>query len=173
MAAYNGMKERKLVLEGVGLENRIGEKLKLRLVRKLTDSSYSMMVAAINGLKQFLRLQRDLEDLYRLEFERQQREKQRCLIRIMDSNLNLAAVAFRQSYQWMQSSLTSERTVLYKHRGIMRRILDSNTRLLAQGYNKLLEEAKSRKSTLKHKLKSLVKSFYDKDLRFLTTAYNC
>jgi hypothetical protein len=172
MAAYNGMKERKMMLEGVGLENRIEEKLKLRLVRKITDSSYSIMVAAIKGLKQFLRLQRDLEDLYRLEFERQQREKQRFLIRIMDSNLNLAAVAFRQSYHWMQTSLTSERTVLYKQRGIMRRILDANTRLLAQGYNKLISDAKSRKSTLSHKLKSLVKSFNDKDLRFLTTAYN-
>ena len=54
----------------------------------------------------------------------------------------------------------------------MRRILDSNIRVMAQGYNKLVEEANSRKSHLKHKMRNLIKSLTDKDLAYIIVAYH-
>jgi hypothetical protein len=54
----------------------------------------------------------------------------------------------------------------------MRRILDSNTRVMAQGYNKLVEEAKGRKVHLKNRMKNLIKSLTDKDLGYMMVAYH-
>merc|ERR1711939_994048 len=62
--------------------------------------------------------------------------------------------------------------LMYKQRGIMRRMVDSNTRLMSAGYNKLLEEWKARNNNLKDKLKFVIKSLTDKDASFTMMAYN-
>jgi hypothetical protein len=62
--------------------------------------------------------------------------------------------------------------LINRQRGIMRRILDSNTRVMAQGYNKLVDEANLRKSHLKNKMRNLIKSLTDKDLGFMMVAYH-
>jgi hypothetical protein len=54
----------------------------------------------------------------------------------------------------------------------MRRILDSNIRVMAQGYNKLVEEAKGRKVHLQNKMKNLIKSLTEKDLGYVMVAYH-
>merc|ERR1711908_79959 len=59
-----------------------------------------------------------------------------------------------------------------KQRGVMNRILDSNTRLMSAGWNKLLEEAKARKGMLQNKLKYVIKALTDKDAQFILSAYN-
>merc|ERR1711981_968304 len=112
------------------------------------------------------------EERERLEFERQQKEKDRILRRIMDQNLRFAGMAFRQGYQHMESEREKERTLMYKQRGIMRRMVDSNTRLMSAGYNKLLEEWKARNGMLKDKLKFVIKALTDKDAQFTLMAYN-
>merc|ERR1712146_409992 len=94
-------------------------------------------------------------------FERQQKEKDRILRRIMDQNLRFAGMAFRQGYQHMESEREKERMLMYKQRGIMRRIVDSNTRLMSAGYN-----------NLKEKLKFVIKSLTDLDSQNTMMAYN-
>merc|ERR1711879_967983 len=111
-------------------------------------------------------------ELRRLEYERQQKEKDRILRRIMDGNVRMMGTGFRQSFQWMESEREKERMLMYKQRGIMRRIVDSNTRLMSAGYNKLLEEWKARNNNLKDKLKFVIKSLTDKDASFMMMAYN-
>merc|ERR1712085_155217 len=59
-----------------------------------------------------------------------------------------------------------------KQRGIMRRIVDSNVRLMSAGYNKLVEESKMRKAALMDKLRFVIKSLTDKDAAFTLMAYN-
>merc|ERR1712206_30207 len=59
-----------------------------------------------------------------------------------------------------------------KQRGIMRRIVDSNTRLMSAGWNKLLEEWKARNGALKDRLKFVIKALTDKDAQFTLMAYN-
>merc|ERR1712072_1001592 len=81
-------------------------------------------------------------------------------------------MAFRQSYQHMESEREKERLLMYKQRGIMRRMVDSNTRLMSAGYNKLLEAWKAKNNALKDKLKFVIKALTDKDASFLLCGYN-
>merc|ERR1711979_156007 len=108
----------------------------------------------------------------RLEYERQQKEKDRILRRIMDGNVRMMGTGFRQSYQWMEADREKERALMAKQRGIMRRIVDSNVRLMSAGYNKLLEEWKARNNMLKDRLKFVIKTLTDKDAAFSLAGYN-
>merc|ERR1711976_15173 len=106
------------------------------------------------------------------EAERQQREKDRILRRIMYINLRYESMAFRQAFMWMEADREREIALIKKQRGIMMRILDSNARLMSMGWNKLLEEAKARKVMLKNKLRFVLKTLTDKDSAMALAAYN-
>merc|ERR1712183_169861 len=108
----------------------------------------------------------------REEFEKQQREKDRILRRIMNGNLRMLGTAFRQALQWTVHDRDAERALMAKQRGIMRRIVDSNVRLMSAGWNKLLEEWKARNGMLKEKLRFVIKTLTDKDAAFTLMAYN-
>merc|ERR1711976_190034 len=62
--------------------------------------------------------------------------------------------------------------LMAKQRGIMRRIVDSNVRLMSAGWNKLLEEWKARNGMLRDKLKFVIKALTDKDASYMLMAYN-
>merc|ERR1711976_514525 len=79
LMAYNAMKQRKLQMDGVGLGDDVSSKLKIRLIRKLTDTGFNLQTQAANALKEFLASERDREERERLEYERQQKEKDRIL----------------------------------------------------------------------------------------------
>merc|ERR1711939_876147 len=166
------MKQRALMLLGVGLGDDKSQILKVRLIRRITNQGYNLQCMAVNSLLEYLKSEREREERERLEYERQQKEKDRILRRIMDQNLRFAGMAFRQGYQHMESEREKERMLMYKQRGIMRRMVDSNTRLMGAGYNKLLEEWKARNNNLKDKLKFVIKTLTDKDAAFTMMAYN-
>merc|ERR1711862_982800 len=79
---------------------------------------------------------------------------------------------FRQAFQWTVFAREAEIALMAKQRGIMRRMVDSNTRLMSAGYNKLLEEWKARNGMLKDKLKFVIKALTDKDAQYTLMAYN-
>merc|ERR1712196_427448 len=108
----------------------------------------------------------------REEYERQQKEKDRILRRIMNGNLRLMGTGFRQAFQWMEFDRAAEIARMAKQRGIMRRIVDGNVRLMGAGWNKLLEEWKARNGMLKDKLKFVIKALTDKDANYKLMAYN-
>merc|ERR1712124_142389 len=85
LMAYNQMKQRMLMLNGVGLGD--AEMKKTQLIKRLTNQGYNLQVMAANALKEFLTSERAREEAERLEFERRQKEKDRILRRIMDSNV--------------------------------------------------------------------------------------
>merc|ERR1712194_834993 len=160
------------MLNGVGFSEDNSMKLKIRLLRRLTNQGYNLQVMAANALKEFLTSERAREEAERLEFERQQKEKDRILRRIMDSNVRMMGIGFRQSFQWMEADREAERALMFKQRGIMRRIVDSNTRLMSAGYNKLIEEWKARQNNLKEKLRFVLKALTDKDSSYILSGYN-
>merc|ERR1712151_1401650 len=170
LAGYNGLKQRALMLNGVGIGD--AEMKKIQLIKRLTNQGYNLQGMAANGLKEFLESERAREEAERLEFERQQKEKDRILRRIMDSNVRMMGVGFRQAYQWMEHDREKERILMLKQRGIMRRIVDKNARMVSAGYNKLIEEWKVRQNTLKEKLKFVIKALTDKDASYILMAYN-
>merc|ERR1711972_1192151 len=136
LMAYNGLKQRALMLAGVGMGD--AEMKKIQLIKRLTNQGYNLQVMAANALQEFLVSERDREERERLEYERQQREKDRILRRIMDSNVRMMGVGFRQSYQWMEADREAEIKRMSRQRGIMRRIVDKNARMVSAGYNKLI-----------------------------------
>merc|ERR1712151_1349020 len=172
MMAYNGLKQRKLMLEGVGFGEDAAQKLKLRLIRKLTDQGFNLQSMAVVQLFEFLKSEREREEAERLEYERQQKEKDRILRRIMDSNVRFMGMGFRQANQWALAEIERERALMQRQRGIMRRMVDSNTRLMGAGYNKLIEEWKARQGMLKDKLKFVIKTLTDKDAQMSLMAFN-
>merc|ERR1712194_597902 len=172
LMAYNQLKQRKLAMEGVGFGEDVAAKLKLRLLRKLTDTGFNLQTMGAAAIKEFLASERDREERERAEFERQQKEKDRILRRIMDSNVRFMGMGFRQSFQWMEADRAAEIALIAKQRGIMRRIVDSNVRLMSAGWNKLLEAHKARNGMLKEKLRFVIKALTDKDAMFTLMAYN-
>merc|ERR1712187_725992 len=165
LMAYNQMKQRMLMMGGVGLGD--AEMKKVQLIKRLTNQGYNLQVMAVNAVREFLASERDRE-----ECERQQKEKDRILRRIMNGNLRVMGTAFRQAFQWMEADREKERALIVKQRGIMRRIVDSNVRLMSAGWNKLLEEWKARNNMLKDRLKFVIKTLTDKDAAFVLAGYN-
>merc|ERR1712194_266430 len=170
LMAYNQMKQRCLMLNGVGMGDA-GMK-KVQLIKRLTNSGYNLQVMGINCIREFLTSEKAREEAARLEYERQQKEKDRILRRIMNGNLRMMGTGFRQAFQWMESDREHERHMMFKQRGIMRRIIDTNARMISAGYNKLMEEYKKRQNGLKDRLKFVIKALTDKDANFTLMAYN-
>merc|ERR1712066_650222 len=170
LSGYNGIKQRALMLNGVGMGDAAMKKI--QLIKRLTNQGYNLQVMAANGLKEFLSSERAREEAERLEYERQQKEKDRILRRIMDSNVRMMGTGFRQAYQWMEHDREKERVLMLKQRGIMRRIVDKNARMVSAGYNKLIEEWKVRQNTLREKLKFVIKALTDKDAAYILAGYN-
>merc|ERR1711988_1908569 len=81
-------------------------------------------------------------------------------------------IAFRQALQWTVADREAEIKRAMKMRGIMNRIVDSNTRIMGMGYNKLVEEWKARMAEIREKLKFVIRSLTDKEARHILMAYN-
>merc|ERR1712100_994653 len=126
LMAYNAMKQRMLMLNGVGMGDA-GMK-KVQLIKRLTNQGYNLQVMGVNAIREYLTSERDREEREREEYERQQKEKDRILRRIMNGNLRMMGTGFRQAFQWMEHDREAERALIAKQRGIMRRIVDGNVR---------------------------------------------
>merc|ERR1712193_285612 len=164
LMAYNQMKQRMLMLNGVGLGD--AEMKKVQLIKRLTNQGHNLQVMGVNSIREYLTSERDREEREREEFERQQKEKDRILRRIMNGNLRVTGTGFRQAFQWMEHDRAAEIALMARQRGIMRRIVDGNVRLMGAGWNKLLEEWKARNGMLKDKLKFVIKALTDKDANY-------
>merc|ERR1712066_571418 len=170
LMAYNQMKQRMLMLNGVGMGDA-GMK-KVQLIKRLTNQGHNLQVMGVNSIREYLTSERDREEREREEYERQQKEKDRILRRIMNGNLRMMGTGFRQAFQWMEFDRAAEIALMAKQRGIMRRIVDGNVRLMGAGWNKLLESWKARNGMLKDKLKFVIKALTDKDASYMLMAYN-
>merc|ERR1711976_955816 len=112
------------------------------------------------------------EEEEKTEYERQQKEKDRILRRIMNTNLRFLGMGFRQALQFTVAEREAEIRLMQRQRGIMNRIVDSNARLMSAGYNKLIEEWKAKQGALKEKLKFVIAALTDKDKQYCLMAYN-
>jgi hypothetical protein len=162
MMAYNGMKARKLVFDGVGLAN--GQAKKIQLLKRLTNKPFDLQCQAFNQFLNFLKLDRIREDDQKRQDALDRQTKERYLNRIMDSNGRIMGLAFRQALQWSVDEMEKEQVLMGKQRGIMRKMLDQSTRLLGMGFNKLVEEWKSQQGALKNKMRFLLKTLTNQDL---------
>merc|ERR1712078_689482 len=125
LMAYNAMKQRMLMLNGVGMGD--AGMRKVQLIKRLTNQGHNLQVMGVNSIREYLVSERDREEREREEFERQQKEKDRILRRIMNQNVRFMGMGFRQALQWTVADREAEIARMAKQRGIMRRIVDSNT----------------------------------------------
>merc|ERR1712048_733169 len=94
MMAYNQMKQRMLMLNGVGLGD--AEMKKVQLIKRLTNQGHNLQVMGVNSIREYLDSERDREEREREEFERQQKEKDRILRRIMNGNLRMMGTGWNK-----------------------------------------------------------------------------
>merc|ERR1712156_263919 len=85
LQAYNSLKERCNMLNGIGMGD--AQQKKVNLVKRLTNKGYDMQVKALNAYLDWLKHQREADRLAAEEEERQQKEKDRILRRLLDCNL--------------------------------------------------------------------------------------
>merc|ERR1711957_1083413 len=170
MMAYNQMKQRMLMLNGVGMGD--ADMKKSQLIKRLTNQGHNFQVMGVNCIREFLKDARICEENDRLQAERQQKEKDRILRRIMDTNARFMGMGFRQALQFTIAAREAEIALMAKQRGIMRRMCDSNARLMSAGYNKLIEEWKAKQGAMKEKLRFVIAALTDKDKQFTMMAYN-
>merc|ERR1711937_799118 len=170
LMAYNSLQQRAAMLNGAGVNNT--EMLKIQLIKRLTNKGYNMQVMGVNAIREYLTDCRYQDEMARLEAERQAKEKDRILRRILDSNCRFMGIAFRQALQWTVADREAEIKRAMKMRGIMNRIVDSNTRLMGMGYNKLVEEWKARQAAMKEKLRFVIATLTDQEKKFILMAYN-
>merc|ERR1711957_143494 len=170
LMAYNAMKQRAMMLSGVGMGD--AEMKKCQLIKRLTNQGHNFQVMAVNCLREFLKDARIIEENNQLEFERQQKEKDRILRRIMNTSARFMGMGFRQALQFTIKEREAEIALMAKQRGIMRRMVDSNARLMSAGYNKLIEEWKNKQGAMKEKLRFVIAALTDQDKQFTLMAYN-
>merc|ERR1712195_395362 len=125
LMAYNAMKQRMNMLNGVGMGDA-GMK-KCQLIKRLTNQGYNLQVMAVNCIREFMTSARADEEEARLQAERDLKEKDRILRRIMNGNLRMMGTGFRQALQWTITDREAEIALMAKQRGIMRRIVDSTS----------------------------------------------
>merc|ERR1711959_875342 len=106
LMAYNAMKQRMLMLNGVGMGDA-GMK-KCQLIKRLTNQGYNLQVMAVNAVREYLSSEQRREEAEREEYERQQKEKDRILRRIMNGNLRMMGMGFRQAFQWVEHDRAAE-----------------------------------------------------------------
>lgn len=134
---YGAMKERKLMLDGVGLSG--GEHKKNMLIRRLRDVGYNMQVMGINALVEFLKSERAADDEALAEAERLQKEKDRILKMFMSETVRTCGQVLRQLKIHKAELEERENKLIGRQRGIMKRILSSTTRLMAAALNTLID----------------------------------
>merc|ERR1712160_21999 len=128
LMAYNAMKQRMNMLNGVGMGDA-GMK-KCQLIKRLTNQGYNLQVMGVNCIREFLTSEYAREEEARLQAERDLKEKDRILRRIMNTSVRFMGMGFRQALQWTVAAREAEIALMAKQRGIMRRIVDSNVRLM-------------------------------------------
>jgi hypothetical protein len=155
--AYNAMKRQCNLLLGVGLGE--AEKLKKRILRRLMDKGYDWLFTSFDTLQRVVKFLKEKD-------EADNKAKERFLKRFMNSSLREIGCALRMLRANKDEEEKLERERAFKHRGVCNRMLDVNTRLMSAGYNKLLEEHKAKMTMLREKLKFVLQTLGDKDLKF-------
>merc|ERR1712025_457185 len=64
LAGYNSLKQRAMMLNGVGMGD--SEMKKIQLIKRLTNQGYNLQVMAANALQEFLASERQKDELARL-----------------------------------------------------------------------------------------------------------
>merc|ERR1711957_407639 len=114
LMAYNAMKQRAMMLSGVGMGD--AEMKKCQLIKRLTNQGHNFQVMGVNCVREFLADARLQDENARLQAERDLKEKDRILRRIMDTNARFMGMGFRQALQFTIAEREAEIALMAKQR---------------------------------------------------------
>merc|ERR1711975_161906 len=75
LQAYNALRERQQLLNGVGVGN--AGMMKIQLIKRLTNQGVNLQVMGVNAIREFLKSERGIEARAREEQERLLKEKEK------------------------------------------------------------------------------------------------
>merc|ERR1711957_656351 len=127
---------------------------------------------AINSMKEFLKNERELEEEKHRNYENEMKEKGRIIKLIMDSNLRFLAAGFRKSLLFTRDETAKENNMTKKQRGMINRIMSTNSRLLSMAFNKLVSDYKYHQSIVRNKMKFILSTLNNRDMSSVMMAYN-
>merc|ERR1711871_372952 len=130
LMAYNQMKQRMRMLNGVGLGD--AEMKKVQLIKRLTNQGHNLQVMGVNSVREFLASERDREEREREEFERQQKEKDRILRRIMNGNLRLMSAGWNKL---LESWKANNAMLRDKLKFVIKALTDKDASYILMAYN--------------------------------------
>lgn len=140
LQAYNALRERQQLLNGVGVGN--AGMMKIQLIKRLTNAGVNLQVMGVNCIRDFLKSEREVEGKAKEENERLRKEQEKICKRLLNKNLNLMALANRELKVHCEALVNAERLRAMKQRGIMRRIIDANARFMGMAMNQLKSHSK-------------------------------
>merc|ERR1712070_414859 len=103
-----------------------------------TNQGYNLQVMAANALQEFLASERAREEAERLEYERQQKEKDRILRRVMDGNVRMMSAGCNKSLEEWKAR---NNNLKEKLRFVIKALTDKDASYLLAGYNGLKQRA--------------------------------
>merc|ERR1711957_1163739 len=162
----------KLVEEWKARQAEMKEKLRF-VIAALTDKDKMFILMAYNGLQQRAAM------LNGVGMNNTEQLKIQLIKRLTNSGYNMQGMGVNCIREFLKDArieeendrLEAERQMKEKSR-ILKRIMDSNVRLMSAGYNKLLEEWKANQANMKEKLRFVIAALTDKDKMFTLMAYN-
>lgn len=170
LCAYNGLRERVSMLNGVKMGN--AHMKRVNLIKMLTNKAFNFQVMAINSQKEYLDYDRIVEERQRLEQEELLKIKQKTCKKIIDVNFRFLDQAFVQLKRFIEYTINKERQATLKKRNICKRQVDSDIRLILAGFNTLKQQWRKQQALLKEKCKFVISTLLNQDHSDIFKGYN-
>lgn len=90
----------------------------------------------------------------------------------MDANARKLGQGLLQLQKFAQKETARENNLILRERGILRRILDANIRLMGMGLTQLINYNKHIRENLKNKLRFIIKCCINADTQIMNQVYN-
>ena len=168
--SYDGMKAHWENI--VGLENGRAGTLKTRMLAMLMDKNFTLMVQGMTTLRKYNKIETQRLELETAEFERTQLKRSHVMKIMTNQAYRDMTSTFKHLTYVAEKIQAQDQAALIKQRGICKRIIDSNVRFMAMGFNKLVEAHAAKQARIREKIKIIIQMLNDQQALYVMMAYN-
>jgi len=158
LMAYNAMKRHRDAIVHGG-EYRVG-RLKENFIKRLLNTSYNWQFMAMEKLREYMKYLAHMEGL-----------KKKAAIRMSSASMRLMGQGLRCLQVFAKMAAEDQERLGDKQKGVCRRMLDQNVRLMGMAWVNLYDNYQVRHELAKAKIKQIVECLRNKDLMFVQMAY--
>jgi hypothetical protein len=168
--AYNGMVEYKNILGGK--KDGRGEALRLGLCKRLLDKNFNLVSVGYNALCQWKKSVESAEKNDQSRVEKIRKAQERIVRTLFFRIWKRLDCAIRKWKNVTEFAGLRDTQVLERKKGILKRIVDSNARLMGAGFNKLVYEWNLHKANVDKRVRFVLRTLTDADARAVLKAWN-